>query len=183
MDTTMLTEVIRTELTRESFLADDARGIDNLVLDLVGRLTEMPQPATISEVRYAAELALVSSPLVDHTVAETEVDLLIRQISAAVAPQLAIRLSDAERQQVRRAVDLIQVDNVVEFCRDCRDEAPIGAPATPADFLIWGKMFAPEALGPKCYAHAQQHLGSGAMGRLDQYAVLDLRGLRRAPVA
>ena len=48
-----------------------------------------------------------------------------------------------------------------------------------ADYLLWGKLFPPEALGPRCYEHAAKVLGNG-MSRLDQYAVLDLRGLLRA---
>jgi ATP-dependent Clp protease ATP-binding subunit ClpA len=72
----------------------------------------------------------------------------------------------------------------IEFCRDCRDEMSIedvidGKPCPPAEFIIWGKLSKPEALGPKCYDHAAKHLGHAAMSRIDQYAVLDLRKLQR----
>lgn len=66
-------------------------------------------------------------------------------------------------------------DRLREHCRECRDELPYGTPNVPADFILWGKFFEPEAFGPKCYDHAQKHLGHAAMSRIDQYAVFDLR--------
>lgn len=49
----------------------------------------------------------------------------------------------------------------------------------PAEFLLWGKLFPPEALGPRCYDCAEGHIGWPNMGDLAQWAVLDLRGLYR----
>lgn len=74
---------------------------------------------------------------------------------------------------------------MLEFCRECRDEAherngysqdwnPV-----PADFILWGKLLPPEALGPKCFYHAQEHLGWSAMYKIEQYAVFDLRKLQK----
>ena len=68
----------------------------------------------------------------------------------------------------------------VEWCRECRDERPMGSPGVPADFILWGKLLPPAALGPRCYDHAAAHLGHAAMSRIDQYAVFDLRTVRRA---
>jgi hypothetical protein len=69
---------------------------------------------------------------------------------------------------------------VIEWCRECRDEREYGAPGVPAEFILWGKLLPPEALGPRCYSHAAKHLGHHGMSRIDQYAVLDLRKLRYA---
>jgi hypothetical protein len=65
----------------------------------------------------------------------------------------------------------------VEWCRECRDEREFKfmAPGVPAEFILWGKLFPPEALGPRCYDHAAKWLGHGNMSRIDQYAVFDLR--------
>jgi hypothetical protein len=35
-----------------------------------------------------------------------------------------------------------------EFCRRCRDE---GRGSVAAQFIVWGKLFPREALGPRCY--------------------------------
>ena len=67
--------------------------------------------------------------------------------------------------------------DVVEHCRECKDELPFMAPSVRADFILWGRFFPPEALGPRCYDHAESHLGHAAMSRIDQYAVFDLRPL------
>lgn len=54
----------------------------------------------------------------------------------------------------------------------------------PADLILWGKLFDPEALGPRCMNHATQH-----HPELDRHhttiqsAVVDLRPRRRALAA
>jgi hypothetical protein len=46
----------------------------------------------------------------------------------------------------------------------------------PTEFILWGKMFPPEALGPKCYDHAAEHLNSRmSLQEIEQIAVFDLR--------
>jgi hypothetical protein len=45
----------------------------------------------------------------------------------------------------------------------------------PSDFILWGKLFPPEALGPRCYDHAYIHIGYGGISQIDQWAVFDLR--------
>jgi hypothetical protein len=66
-------------------------------------------------------------------------------------------------------------------CRECRDEAPVFAKdVTAADFVLWGKLFPPEALGPRCYTHTAKYIGHVNMSRVDQYAIVDLRPLRDA---
>ncbi len=50
----------------------------------------------------------------------------------------------------------------------------------PAEFVIWGKLFPREALGPRCYDHAAKHIGHDALIPNSGYAVMDLRPLRRA---
>jgi hypothetical protein len=49
----------------------------------------------------------------------------------------------------------------------------------PAIVIIWGKLFPPNALGPRCEAHAADYLPLSAMYAIDQWAVFDLRGLVR----
>lgn len=63
-------------------------------------------------------------------------------------------------------------------CRDCRDEAELNMTESipVADFILWGKLFPAEALGPKCTFHAAEYIN---IAQVDQYAVLDLRAARR----
>jgi hypothetical protein len=71
----------------------------------------------------------------------------------------------------------------LETCRACLDEQRDGGdwgPAPAADFILWGKLLPPEHLGPRCYDHAREALGWAAMSRIDQYAVFDLRPIRKA---
>lgn len=78
-------------------------------------------------------------------------------------------------------INTVQADPVREYCRE--DIEVDGLPErcnAPADFILWGKLFPSQALGPRCYDHAVKHLSHGAMSRVDQHAVLDLRGLYRA---
>lgn len=64
-----------------------------------------------------------------------------------------------------------------QYCRECRDEREWLAPGVPAAFILWGKLFPQEALGPRCYDHAARWLGRG-IDQVDQHAVFDLRPLR-----
>jgi hypothetical protein len=64
---------------------------------------------------------------------------------------------------------------LVEYCRDCRDELPYGAEIPVASFIIWGKLFPPEALGPKCYEHTLRWVEVGQLDQIYQHAVYDLR--------
>lgn len=74
--------------------------------------------------------------------------------------------------------------SILTSCRECRDERDFyDDPVPPADFIVWGKLAEPEALGPKCYDHAVKHLGHSMPGRADQYAVVDLRPIRAALTA
>ena len=65
----------------------------------------------------------------------------------------------------------------VEWCRRCRD---LEVQPRPADFIVWGKLFPPESLGPRCGEHLDPDI---RISRIDQYAVLDLRGLVRPECA
>lgn len=72
-------------------------------------------------------------------------------------------------------------DQRLEFCRECRDELHAGKRdrVRAAEFILWGKLFPAEALGPRCYDHAARHIGGAGMAMLDQYAVFDLRKVVR----
>lgn len=49
-----------------------------------------------------------------------------------------------------------------------------------ATVIIWGKLFASEALGPRCDGHAYKHIGHDYYtDRLSMWAVFDLRDLER----
>ena len=76
-------------------------------------------------------------------------------------------------------------DERLEFCRECRDELYAGTRdrIKAADFILWGKLFPADALGPRCYDHAERHIGGAGMSRLDQYAVFDLRTVVRRAAA
>ena len=63
----------------------------------------------------------------------------------------------------------------------CREE--LGAPSwdkcwEPATYLLWGKLFPTNALGPRCEMHATKHIGASNMPP-HGWAVLDMRGLYR----
>lgn len=51
----------------------------------------------------------------------------------------------------------------------------------PAEFILWGKLFKPEALGPRCRRHAAAHAGEHAIGwDLASWAIFDLRPVSEA---
>lgn len=66
-----------------------------------------------------------------------------------------------------------------ETCRECRDELPHGSTLPEARFILWGKLFPPDAFGPKCYGHASKWFNTA---RADQYAVYDLQPNRVASI-
>jgi hypothetical protein len=45
----------------------------------------------------------------------------------------------------------------------------------PAMFVLWGQLYKPSQLGPRCEDHARRHVGDDVMHRSSQYAVVDLR--------
>lgn len=66
---------------------------------------------------------------------------------------------------------------VREFCR----EWPDGGERcnAPAEFILWGKLLPPEALGPRCHDHAAKHVGHRALTD-PSWAIFHLAGLYRA---
>lgn len=63
-----------------------------------------------------------------------------------------------------------------EVCRECRDLLPYGDKIPQAEFVLWGKFFPQEALGPRCSGHADKYF---PIHLADQYAVIDLRRARQ----
>lgn len=50
-----------------------------------------------------------------------------------------------------------------EFCR-YRSEADYSMCGEPAEFIVWGKLFPADALGPRCYRHARIHVDAFTLG-------------------
>ena len=73
---------------------------------------------------------------------------------------------------------------VHETCREWVEEKFDRCNA-PASVIVWGKLFDPEALGPRCTFHVEGWLSKqGGVWNLEDalrqhYAIFDLRGLRR----
>lgn len=62
----------------------------------------------------------------------------------------------------------------------CREELGDGERCPElAEFVLWGKMFDREALGPRCHDHACDHTSWTMPSRADQWAVVDLRPIVR----
>lgn len=47
----------------------------------------------------------------------------------------------------------------------------------PSEFVLWGKLIPPEGLGPRCYEHAEHHVGPDALRPGTQYALIRLADL------
>lgn len=65
---------------------------------------------------------------------------------------------------------------LITSCREWIGDSRCNA---PAEFLLWGKLLPPEALGPRCYDHAAVHVGHAALGD-PTHAIADLRPILRA---
>lgn len=69
--------------------------------------------------------------------------------------------------------------DVQEFCREWVDEKGNYC-YEDAEVILWGKLFPPEALGPRCWTHGNDHVD--LVGGLNeairqQWAIFDLRKL------
>lgn len=62
----------------------------------------------------------------------------------------------------------------MEACREelGRDYRKCGK---PAEFILWGKLLKPEALGPRCYECAAKHVGHSALYANSGWAIFNLR--------
>ena len=87
------------------------------------------------------------------------------------------KLVGHERDKLRA-----QRDAVIDLCREpCREwiEEKADRCKVVSEFILWGKLFPSEALGPRCYEHASQHLGGWmSYADIEQHAVFDLRRIR-----
>lgn len=77
--------------------------------------------------------------------------------------------------------DALTRAGLLTTCREVID-GPVGVVTpgvcgNPAEFILWGKLFPKEALGPRCYDHAMEYVGEQALAMA---AVVDLRPLLRA---
>ncbi len=74
-------------------------------------------------------------------------------------------------------VDLLGAANLITTCHEefkggerCRARA---------EFVLWGKLFPPDALGPRCYDHAVDRTNRSMPSMVTQWAVIDLRPIIR----
>lgn len=88
----------------------------------------------------------------------------------------ATRLVEAREQNARLEHVLARI--AVTPCREWLDEKHDRCSAQ-AEFVLWGRLFKPEALGPRCYDHAAMHAGHKALGDAS-WAIIDLRPALRA---
>lgn len=72
------------------------------------------------------------------------------------------------------------MSEVREYCREWPMDA-IHRCDQPAVAIIWGKLYPPEALGPRCEEHIAKHHGGRGLPELLRlgYALFDLRNLVR----
>jgi hypothetical protein len=69
------------------------------------------------------------------------------------------------------------INSVSEWCRTCLNDEV----STPADLIVWGKLFNKEALGPRCIRHFGEETGYSVYDfSVGQSAVFDLRPIRAA---
>lgn len=73
----------------------------------------------------------------------------------------------------RNAVADVAVTPCREWCENKNDRC-----GQVAEFILWGKLFDPDALGPRCYDHAAKWAGHGALGD-PAWAIVDLRPMLR----
>jgi len=138
-----------------------------------------PTPAPIAEPAIeisedAIEAAAKAEYEADGSVAGTpweEIGENLRaQYTEPMACALAAALPFLEQVTRGRRQPMELGESCREWVEDRRDRCN-----ERSDFILWGKFFAPEALGPRCKDHARQHLGWASMSQIDQYAVYDLR--------
>ena len=78
-------------------------------------------------------------------------------------------LQDEWTRPYRDVLKGLAVTPCREWCEDKSDRCN-----EPAEFVLWGKLFEPSALGPRCYDHAATHAGHQALGD-PSWAIIDLR--------
>lgn len=60
----------------------------------------------------------------------------------------------------------------------CREDALDGGKCwAPAEYVIWGKLAATNALGPRCYRHAAAHVGHRALASRSGWALIHIGDL------
>lgn len=62
---------------------------------------------------------------------------------------------------------------VEETCREWLDSTHDRC-GERAEFILWGKYFPADALGPRCYSHAKIHIRDMSAHNIEQTAVYDL---------
>jgi hypothetical protein len=66
----------------------------------------------------------------------------------------------------------------VGSCREWKDEKFDRCNA-PSEYVLWGKLLPPEALGPRCYDCAVKHVPSSALTNGSSWALINIERLAR----
>lgn len=80
-----------------------------------------------------------------------------------------------EAAEFRQAVTVEAMQRHIGGCREWTDEMANRC-NKPAEYVLWGKLIPPEALGPRCYDCAAKHIGTNALHD-DAWAIVNLARL------
>lgn len=83
-----------------------------------------------------------------------------------------------EAADARTALTLEVLQRHVGPCREWGEEKA-NICGAPSEYVLWGKRIPAEGLGPRCYDHAEKHIGHHGLGSLPGYAVINLDDLAR----
>lgn len=83
-----------------------------------------------------------------------------------------------EAADARQTTTYKAMQTVIGSCREWLPEKADNCNA-PTEYVLWGKLIPTEALGPRCYDHAAEHVGHRALGD-PAWAIIDLWKLAEA---
>lgn len=81
-----------------------------------------------------------------------------------------------EAAEARIALNLTALQKHVGGCREWLPEKADNC-WEPAEYVLWGKLISREALGPRCYDHAAEHVGHNALASRSNFALVNLEDL------
>lgn len=103
------------------------------------------------------------------------------QVVVSLGEALDLEMRERERAEAKLATAIEALRDRAESCREeLGAEANFRRCGKPAEFILWGKLIEPEALGPRCYDCAARHVGHQALAPSSGYAIFDLRPIAGA---